>query len=300
MFSKFYKIEMKDKFTFGIITPSYAPDYERCKLLNHSIKKFSTDPVNHHIIIDQRDYNLFYQLKSETTHIITKESILPWWIKRVPFSKKLWFSFKTLPLRGWLVQQIIKIASSLYINEDVSVFIDSDVVFVRPFKLEDLLISNGKVRLFRDVEGNDMQKQWHLKWHKSASQILGLSNVNMIIPDYIDQIVSWRKDRVIQLCQHIESVSGLSWIETLCNFWNLSEYVLYGIFIERILQEKSGHNFENNHICHNYWFNKALPPKELESFINAIEPDQVAIMISAKSNMTVESYRSLLEERFFK
>lgn len=287
---------MKQELTFGIITPSYAPDFERCKLLNYSINKFVTTPVNHYIVVDNRDYNLFSQLQSENTQILTKESLLPWWIKRIPIQKNVWFSLKTLPIRGWLIQQIIKIASAQSIAENVSVFIDSDVLFVRPFQLENL-VNNDKVRLYRGCEGNDVQKQWHLKWHKSAGKLLGLSEIDMTIPDYITQIVSWRRDCVLQLCQHLENVSGRSWIETLCNSWNISEYVLYGIFVDSIL-EGSRHYYDDKNICHNYWLPETLNKLELESFIKNINSEQVAVMISAKAGMPVKQYYSVLEKEF--
>ena len=290
--------QTKQPSTFGIITPSYAPDFERCKLLSHSIGKFvSPKNVNHYIIVDRKDYSLFSQLKSNNTFILTKESILPWWIKPLPLPQNIWLSLKTLPIRGWLIQQIIKIASAHHIKEDVCVFVDSDVVFVRPFDLENL-VNNNQVRLYRGCDGNDVQKQWHLKWHESASKLLGLPDVNMEIPDYIDQIVSWRRDCVLQMCDHLESISGRSWIETLCNSWHLSEYVLYGIFIERILQEESGHYYEDKNICHNYWLSESLGDCELKHFIKSIDPEQKAVMISAKAGMPVEQYYSVLKQEF--
>jgi hypothetical protein len=289
-------IKMKQELTFGIITPSYTPDFERCKLLNYSIKKFVTTPVNHYIVVDDRDYDLFYQLQSETTQILTKEALLPWWIKRIPIQKNVWFSLKTLPVRGWLIQQIIKIASALYIAENVSVFVDSDVLFVRPFQLENL-VRYGKIRLYRGCEGNDVQKQWHLKWHQSAAKLLGLSEIDPTIPDYITQIISWRKDCVLQLCQQLEKISGRSWIETLCNSWNLSEYVLYGIFVDNVLKG-ARHYYNDKNICHNYWLAESLSKLELEDFIKNIDPEQVAVMISAKAGMSVESYYPVLEKEF--
>jgi hypothetical protein len=282
---------------FGLITPSYAPDFERCKLLCQSVENFISPSFTHYVIVDKRDLLLFRQLETQHTKILTVESILPWWIKRVPLLKKNWMSLKTLPIRNWLVQQIVKIAASQQIDEEISVFVDSDVVFVRPFNLHSLT-HDGRVRLFRNPEGNDVQRQMHLKWHQAASRLLGLANVDMSIPDYIGNIITWRRDNVLQLCEHIEKLSGRGWIETLANSWHLSEYVLYGIFIDRILKEQSGHYYEAQNICHDYWFPQSLSDEQLEKFIAEISPEHVAVMISAKAGMPVERYQPLLEKTF--
>lgn len=282
------------KFDFGIITPSYAPDFERCKLLCWSIEKFVSPPVAHYIIVDQRDLPLFLQLKGPNTEIITKESILPWWIKRLPFVNNVWLSLKTIPLRGWLLQQIVKIATALYIDEDVSVFVDSDVVFVRPFNFQSL-VREDQVRLYDEPNGNFIGMPLHFKWHQSASRLLGLPPIDMPAPDYIDHLITWRRDNVLKLCQHIESVSGRGWMETLTSSWHLSEYILYGTFIDHVLKEQSGHYCDAQKLCHDYWSTLSMSDEQLQNFIAEIQPEHVAVMISAKANMSVQQYQNLLK-----
>jgi hypothetical protein len=261
------------------------------------VERFISPSVKHYVIVDQIDLQLFRQLETPNTKILTKESILPWWIKRLPLSKNLWMSLKSIPLRGWLIQQIVKIAAAQQIDEEVAVFVDSDVVFVRPFNLHNL-VRDGLVRLFRNPEGNDVQREMHFKWHQSASHLLGLAEVDMTIPDYIGHIITWKRENVLQLCQQIERVSGRGWIETLANSWHLSEYVLYGIFIDHILKEQSGHYYESQNICHDYWFPESLSDEQLQKFVAEISPEHVAVMISAKSGMPVERYQPLLEKTF--
>lgn len=279
---------------FALITPSYAPDFERCQLLCSSVQRFISPPFTHYLVVDKQDNALFRQLESSNTVILTKESLLPWWIQRIPFTN-IWLSLKTIPIRGWVIQQIIKIATAQQIDEDIAIFVDSDVMFVRPFELQQLS-QNEKVRLYIDSRGNEIQKQWHFKWHESASRLLGLADIEMTLPDYIGQIITWKRDNVIQLCSHLESISGRGWIETLSNNWNLSEYVLYGIFINRILKEKSGHYYDSENICLDYWLTEPLSNQGLKDFVHSIHPKQAAIMISAKSRTPVEYCKTLLED----
>jgi len=285
----------KRPFSFALITPSYAPDFSRCQLLCKSVEKFIAPLVKHYIIVDQRDKYLFLKLENKTTKVLTAQSILPWWIQQLPVVCRVWLSLKTPPLRGWIIQQIIKISAAQCIREDVSIFVDSDVVFVKPFDCNSL-VRNAYVRLFRGSEGNSTQREMHYKWHQSASELLGLSDINMNIPDYIGNIITWRRDHVLQLCDYLEKISGKSWVETIARTWNFSEYVLYGIFNDRILGEQSGHYADANNICLDYWFPKSLSDEELQSFLDSIHPDQVAVMISAKANIPVDRYEHLLDK----
>ncbi|MEW6491815.1 MAG: DUF6492 family protein [Cyanobacteriota bacterium] len=282
-----------NNFNFALITPSYALDFERCQLLCMSVERFISHPVKHYVIVDQRDLPLFRQLETQNREILTKQSILPWWIKSLPSSYHVWLSLKTLPLRGWIIQQIIKIAAAQQIDADVAVLVDSDVVFVRPFDLRNF-VRNDQVRLFRNPTGNDVQQKMHLKWHQSASRLLGLPDVDMTLPDYVGHIITWRRDRVLQMCQHVEKISGRGWIETLGNSWHLGECILYGIFIDRILKEQSGHYHEEKNICHDYWFPRPLSDEQLQTFIREIHPDHLALTISAKAGIPVERYKVLL------
>lgn len=289
-------INLKSKTnSFAIITPSYAPDFYRCQLLCQSIDSFVEPLVNHYIIVDRDDLSLFRQIESPHRHIIAKESLLPWWFKRLPLAQNLWISLKTIPVRGWLIQQIIKIAAAQQIKEEISVFIDSDVVFVRPLNLNSF-IRDDKVRLFREPLGNELQKKIQYKWHREASRLLNLQNVDLQIPDYIGQIITWKRSHVIQLCNYLEKLSGKSWLEVLANSWHISEYVLYGIFIDRILKDRSEHYYDPQIISHDYWNPIFLDKQELENFIKQIQPEHVAIMISAKAGIEPQSYQHLIKK----
>ena len=117
------------QFDFAIITPSYAPDFQRCQLLSWSVEQFVPASVSHYIIVDARDLKLFQQLETQRTKLITVESVLPWWIQHIPFVKNGWFSLKTFVIRNWILQQIVKISIAQYLKQDVLIFVDSDVTF---------------------------------------------------------------------------------------------------------------------------------------------------------------------------
>ena len=133
---------MKCYYSFAIITPSYAPDFLRCKLLCRTIDKYSLSPIKHYIIVDQKDRKLFQSLQQINREILTVESVLPWWIKKISLFKNGWISLKTLPLRNWIIQQIVKLSIAKYITEDVLIFVDSDVAFIDYFDVQNFVINN--------------------------------------------------------------------------------------------------------------------------------------------------------------
>ncbi|WAL61473.1 DUF6492 family protein [Thermocoleostomius sinensis] len=275
-------------FRFSLITPSYKPDFERCQLLCRSIEKFAQTAINHYIVVDRQDLALFRQLQGAQTHIVTKEEIVPWWIKRLP-RVNAWLNFRGLPIRGWILQQIIKLAMAETITDEVLVFIDSDVFFIRPFNLEDIFIQDDKVRLFRIAQRSPFPE-----YEKTAIELLGIP----AIPSnkYIGQIVSWKRDNVLKLHRHIEAVSGKHWIAAVASHWHLSEYVLYGAFVDYILQEQAGHYYDEGAYCLGYWKDVPLSKPQLEEFCQRIQPEHIAVMVSAKAGMTPDDYATSIEE----
>jgi hypothetical protein len=280
---------------FCIITPSYAPDFERCKLLSWSIEAFAPQSVNHYIIVPKRDLPLFQKLQKPNTEIITVESILPFWIQRLPLLKNWWLSFKHIAVRGWIIQQIIKLATAEFLKEDVFIFVDSDVAFIRPFTKQNF-IKDDKVRLFRIPAQIAPQTPIGEKWHQTACSLLGLPDVTPPVPGYIGQIMTWRRDHLRKLYQHIELVSGRGWMGTVCGAWNLSEYVVYGIFVDQILKEPIGHYYDAGRICHEYWFSSSMSNEQLDNFFAENLPQDIGVMISAKANISVQKYEKIVKK----
>lgn len=281
------------KFSFSIITPSYAPDFARCRLLSETIDKYTSSPVKHYIIVDRQDLKLFEQLRRSNREIITVESILPWWIQKISLLKNGWFSLKTLPLRNWIIQQIVKLAVAEFVKDDVLVFVDSDVAFVRPFELQNF-VRDGRVRLFREPKAIAPETEPLAQWCDVGNKLLGLPPVNYPTANYLGNIITWKRDNVFKLHNHLEKISGRGWIETIASSWQLSEYMLYGIFNNLVLKENSQHYYDPQKICHNYWHEKPMSDTELNQFFANIPPQYVAVMISAKAKMPVENYAALV------
>lgn len=284
-----------------LITPSYKPDFARCRLLAQSCDRFIRESIHHYIIVDRQDWQLFQQLKSKNRTIITVESILPWWIQKIPIIKNGWYSLKTLPMRNWLIQQIVKLEIANHIKEDVLVFVDSDVFFIKPFNYQQFS-RKDRVRLhrvsFKPSSVSNLKTR--INWCNSATSLLGLPPLKKFDREnpfvgYVGNLITWRRDNVLHLHKHIEQVTQKSWIEAIANNWNFSEYMLYGIFVERILKERSGHYWDSQPVTHEYWGVTPLTKERLQQFWQNMNPECFAVMISAKSKTPIDAYEPLIK-----
>jgi hypothetical protein len=118
---------------FAIITPSFAPDFERCQLLAESVLRHAAPHVEHCIVVDRNDERLFSRLRSPRTRIVCKEDVLPRWLRRLPVQSKWWLNLKGLPVRGWIIQQITKLSAPEISDADTFLFLDSDAFLVRAY-----------------------------------------------------------------------------------------------------------------------------------------------------------------------
>ena len=278
-----------NNYSFAIVTPSYAPDFARCQLLCETMDRHSILPVKHYLVVDRKDFKLFKTLQTANREIITVESVLPWWIKKVEFMKNGWISLKSLPLRNWIIQQIVKLSIAKYITEDVITFVDSDVAFVRPFDMRDF-VKSDRVRLFRVPDAITAETKLLPKWHEVSNKLLNLPSVDYPCPNYLGNFITWKRENVLALHQYLEEIHGRSWVETIANSWHLSEYILYGTFVELVLQEKSQHYFDEKIICHNYWETSPMSRVEVSNFFVELPQDYFAVMISAKSHTELSDY----------
>lgn len=276
--------------TLALVTPSYGPDFERCQLLSRSVERHVAAPSRHLILVEHRDWKRFSALRSEFTEVLLVEDFVPSWLHRLPFSNSVLLSTRTLPVRSWIWQQLVKLSIAAHVEEDVLVFLDSDVLFVRDFDPA-CLIEDGKTRFFRAPGAAQLES--HKRWHQSAGRLLGLSPCDYFGADYIGDIVTWRTEHVKAMHRHIENESGTSWQKAIARTWHLSEYILYGVFVDQIL--KGGEHFETQEaLCQISWNYKVDDLRSLERVFDEIKPEHVAVMVDAKLGIPAAHYAPLI------
>ncbi len=283
---------LKQKESFALITPSYFKDLERFELLVESMDRFVSGDYKHYVLADEKDMNLFRPFGSERRLILPIETMLPSWIYALPGIAKCRFSMRHWPIRNWILQQLVKLTVPLHVPEENLIYIDSDVAFIKPFVPHSFIV-NGEVRLFKIPGKGNIAS--HYKWHLTASKLLGLPPQNYFGARYIGQMVSWRKENVIALHHHIEKVTEREWQDAICRQWNLSEYVLYGVFCDQILKERSGHYEDSQNLSLEYWETSPMNQREEDLFIAGLQLEHVSVMISAKAKMDREQHAKILD-----
>ena len=276
---------------FAIVTVSYAPDFERCRLLTESTEKCLLGAAKHYVVVDRKDAKLFATLKSSKVEVLVVEDLLPWWIFRVPFFSKGWISLRTPPIRNWILQQLVKLSVVNSIQEDVLVFCDSDVTFIRPFDLASVFLHADQVALLR-VE---FQSEDIISWTEASKQLLGIGK-ELPIYNYVGNLIAWRRENIFKMHQQIEDVNRVSWIQAICKYWNISEYMLYGMMVDHVLGiENSGHVVSSPELVKSAWSFPLNNQENVNQFFSTVDESHIGVMIHSKYRAPISAYRHKLE-----
>ena len=288
---------------FAMVTASHAPDFERCRLLCESMDRHVTGARRHYILVAGHDVALFRQLEGPGRMVVDERGILPSWLHafRDPTSlmrRHIWLSLRTPPLRGWHVQQLRRIALAEKIEEDVLIYCDSDVIFLRPFDCATLSGSSGTV-FYRKTDGIGADTPpTHRRWVANAGRALGLDPNPVPAHDYIATLIAWRRDAVLGMCRHIEALHGRHWTSVIATRRHFSECILYGRYVDEVLSARD-HAPTEDRLCRIMWNGRAPGDAEMLQFLRGLEPHQVAVAIQSFIDVDPKRLRNLLTEARF-
>jgi hypothetical protein len=282
----------------AVVTASYAPDFERCRLLCETLDRYVTGAAHHYILVEHRDIALFRQLETARRTVVDERDLLPRWLRAVDdplslFRRRVWLSLKTQPLRGWHVQQLRRIAIAAHASEDVLIFCDSDVAFLKPFDCSTFW-RDGKARLFRrdGVLAQEGHEE-HRAWSRNAGSALGIDPSQTSNHDYISTLIAWRRDTVLAMCARIEKVHGRGWVEVVGSARKFSECMIYGRYVDDLL-EGAGHFHASEEFCRVHWTGEALSDDEFRHFVAVMAPEQVAIGMQSFIGTDIGRIRRLI------
>lgn len=267
--------------TSAIVTASYAPDLERCRLLCETIDEFVTGAAHHYLLVEAKDVSLFRQLEGPKRTVIDERDLLPSWLHvfwdpASLFSRRIWLSTRTQPLRGWHVQQLRRMAIADHVGEDTLVYCDSDVAFLKPFDCASFW-RGSEARLFRRDDALLGQvEDDHKVWSRNAGRALGLSTPQIAPHDYIATLIAWRRDTLAAMCARIEKVHGCHWVAAVGRARKFSECMLYGRFVDEVIGG-AGHFHDAREFCRIYWTGPELDDDGFRAFVEGMAPYQVAI-----------------------
>jgi hypothetical protein len=275
-----------------VVTPTYAPDLDIFGDLHESVLRSFPADVRHVAVVDEPDRPLFRRFEGPRCLVVGVQDVLPRSVKPLPFTKlRVNLRRPVPPLRGWIIQQLVKLAVAEHLSERVIVLADSDLVFIRPVTLA-TFAPDGRVRLYRKDGGVDDTLPRHLRWHAVAHELLGLPPPQSPpLPDYVSSLNTWDREIVTRMLRRIEDVTGHRWIEAVGKELHVSEWTLYGVYADGFEGARDV-TLSSESLCHAYWDTVPLTTDAAAAFLSSVAPHDVAYMIGAKSHTPLPVRRS--------
>lgn len=278
--------------TMEIVTPSYLPDLELCRDLVDSVRRHARTAVRHRIIVPDAQRGAFAPLASDTVRIEGVRDVLPKGLVKIPRAN-LWLNTRTpwVPVRGWIAQQIVKLAATAASTADAVLLVDSDVVFTRPFDLS-TYTHEGRVPLYRLPGAVDARLPRHMLWDDVARRLVGAEATSAAErPDYICWPCLWRPDLVRDMLARVERVTHRPWWSAIARELHFSEMVLYGVYADEV-RDVPDHTLDMRCVAHSDEI--PLDGDGLAAFLRTQGAADVAVMVSAKSGTQLAERRSAL------
>jgi hypothetical protein len=280
----------------AVLTCSYAQDFELCLDLHRSVLSCADESVRHYIVVPARDMPLFSRLQGPRTVLWEERALLAGRFVPVPWSN-VYVNLRhpVPPVRGWIVQQIIKLAAAARIEARVLLLADSDCLFIRRLA-PGMFLRGDSVRFYRKDGAVDGRMPRHVAWHAAARRMLGLPPADPPYPDYVSSVIAWDPRLVAAMQRRIEQVGGRPWAETVSAQLHFSEWTLYGVYLDSDLSPAGARDAAaSTSRCHSYWDTDTLDGTGAAAFLRGVADDDFAIMISAKSRTPLDVRRASLE-----
>lgn len=279
----------------AVITPSFRPDAELFADLHASVLRHTEEAVVHHVIVPDVDRTIFERYAGPRCRVWTASELLPGRYLRAP-RLNYWINARRPwpPVRGWVMQQALKIIAAAELDEDVVLMADSDVVLVRDVTAATFLV-DGKLPLFRMPDAVHAGMPDHVHWHKIARQLLGLAAAPAPpLPDYVSALNLWSPTTVRAMQARVTEVTGRQWLDAFTSQLQISEFMLYGVFVDELVAGDGTPWPGETAICHNYWETIPLTTVAALAFADALPPEAVGMMISAKSHTAQDVRRAAI------
>lgn len=242
----------------AMVTMSYKDDFEECRLLCESIDRYVPKEVYHYIFVRDSDLKLFKSLEGKRRIILPESSVLPWWSFNLPCRfRRHHFRISpfTIPARGWIVQQIVKLSVWKVIDARFDVFlnVDSECIFLKPFNPNVLLNGKGELGIYREEMNRESGKsllQAHKQFCVSAKRLLGLNETieELEMYFYIASVVAFRRDTLMEVCHEIGWHHwSRNYQMALMNTYRFSEYFLYANYVYHKSKMKGHFELKDDH-----------------------------------------------------
>lgn len=286
----------------GLLTCSFAGDFALCRTLTESVARHARIRVLHRLCVPRRDLALFRTLEGPGTEVIALEETLPasflnlprppaFIRRRVPLLRRDIYLTPVGLVRGWIMQQVIKLAAAAAMPTEMVLHCDSDVALVRPFEEEELL-PGGRPRLL-SVPGEG-RLDTHLPWHTAAAELLGLPPTEYLGADHIGSLIPWHRDTVRALLARVEEVAHGPWQRAIARRWQFSEYILYGAYAQHSSLAAVPHAPTPLSLCHSSWGHDVHSPEGIARFVASLAPHHIGADIQSTEGLPTPAREAIL------
>ena len=286
--------------SIAIFTKTYRADLTAFAELCDSIDFFMPN-TRHIVAVDTCDLELFQRFAKPNRELVDCGKFLPGLHEFSLFGRRLWFTRSGRIVRGWIHQQLAKLAIIAGLDVQAVVIVDSDARFVAPLDLAGIF-DGERVRMFHKPGAPSGPPEQSPKWHDAAAYALGLPIRGYTGADYISGAVIWSPDVVRAMLRHIEISHDGEWLTPLLKPLRISEYVLYGVFCDHVngphRELISPTLAELAHCSWDYDFGQS---GGVEQFISELPCDASAVLVQSNLKMPAarrqEIFTAMAERR---
>lgn len=171
------------------VLPLTLKDYERFQVLQKSLNTFCKEVLGVvWIVVPDSQFSKFKQLVIQENYCVIPESSL------IP-------EIKLFSVKGWYLQQLIKISIADHIKTDFYLTLDADVICVQSVKFTDL-VKNGRA-VYTTVDASEYENR---SWYEWSRKVLNLKHSKHFkCYDVTPAVLS--REVVLQLQNYLEKLS---------------------------------------------------------------------------------------------
>ncbi|WP_300064314.1 DUF6492 family protein [uncultured Roseobacter sp.] len=278
-----------------------ARDIELFELLAASVDAHVDYAVPHRVVVPAADIVAFQRFASSRREIIAQEDVLPVSIWKAPsalrylaflragFRRPVYIAPGPRVVRGWMLQQFLKIDMAQRAEEQAIMHVDSDVGFFRRFAASQAF-DGERPRFFRAL--GQTRNPMHKSWVASSCNFLGVPVPQSHTAHYIENCVLWSTDVTRAMVGSIETHQGKPLHEAIFDASTMSEYYLYGVFAD-LCGQQDCLAAEEVSFCNSYWPSKETDPVDFATLIARLQPKHCAIAVQSTHKLSVDDRRAI-------
>jgi hypothetical protein len=286
----------------AVLTPTYRPDLASVLVLHQSVLRHTAPSVLHHLVVPQSDLSLFRahatpRMRVHSVRDFLPRSFLSTYVSstRLRQNPVLAFALKVQavnlrhpwpPVRGWILQQIVKLAATTELGAEVVLVADSDIALIQRVD-GDTLSRGSALRFYRAPEAVTPSMLQHQDWHRAAERLLGLPPDDAPSKaDYIAPFLAWDSSVIEDMRRRIEQTKGKDWRSAVAASPAFSECILYGRYVDQLADPVARSWTSDNDLCETYWGPGPLRTEDVDGWLGDLSSETLAVCIQSTSGTT--------------